>query len=208
MPICEVFGACLPNVRWTQTTGEELSAYTVFSNAFALLLMLWRFTSSPIEHSVGDVPRVGSQLTPEYLLLVRNSHIVSSESIWNDKNRTPVIESSSSFSKPVYVASFPKLKVWYRQHLACIASPLSGLVHGTPVHQNVEELLCMMFKKISGDKQFTTSGCSAASETGEGTCLGPKLAAWDVLEAVPFVVDAALTACAHGRLSPRELCTG
>ncbi|KAL8158128.1 hypothetical protein AgCh_002719 [Apium graveolens] len=209
MPICEVFGACLPNVRWTPTTGEDLSAYTVFSNAFQLLLMLWRFNSPPIEHVLGDVPRVGSQLTPEYLLLVRNSHVVSSESIWNEKNkRTSVTDLGSSFSKPVYVASFPKLKVWYRQHLACIASPLSGLVHGTPVHQIVEELLHMMFKKISGEKQSMTSGCSASSGTGEGTCLGPKLAAWDILEAVPFVVDAALTACAHGRLSPRELCTG
>lgn len=209
MPICEVFGACLPNVKWTLTTGEDLSAYTVFSNAFSLLLMLWRFNSPPLEHGLGDVPRVGSQLTPEYLLLVRNSHIVSSESIWNDKNkRTAVTVFSSSFSKPVYVASFPKLKVWYRQHLACIASPLSGLVHGTPVHQIVEELLGMMFKKISGEKQSMTSGCSASSMTGEGTCLRSKLAAWDILEAVPFVVDAALTACAHGRLSPRELCTG
>jgi hypothetical protein len=34
------------------------------------------------------------------------------------------------------------------------------------------------------------------------------LPAWDILEAIPFVVDAALTACAHGRLSPRELATG
>ena len=32
--------------------------------------------------------------------------------------------------------------------------------------------------------------------------------AWDILEAAPFVVDAALTACAHGTLSPRELATG
>ncbi|KAG0480466.1 hypothetical protein HPP92_011324 [Vanilla planifolia] len=28
------------------------------------------------------------------------------------------------------------------------------------------------------------------------------------MEAVPFVVDAALTACSHGRLYPRELATG
>nr|XP_017226911.1 PREDICTED: mediator of RNA polymerase II transcription subunit 33A-like isoform X2 [Daucus carota subsp. sativus] len=209
MPICEVFGSCLANVTWTLTTGEEISAYAIFSNAFAVLLMLWRFNSIPLEHGVGDVPRVGSQLTPEYLLILRNSHIVSSKSIWNDKNnRTPATDASSLLSQPVYVASFPKLKVWYRQHLACIASPLSGLIHGTPVHQIVDELLCMMFKKITGGKQPVTSGCSASSVTGEGTCSGPNFAAWDVLEAVPYVVDAALTACSHGRLSPRELCTG
>ncbi|KAI7735270.1 hypothetical protein M8C21_009404 [Ambrosia artemisiifolia] len=41
----------------------------------------------------------------------------------------------------------------------------------------------------------------------EDASLRPKLPAWDILEAVPFVVDAALTACTHGILSPRELCT-
>nr|CAB3452351.1 unnamed protein product [Digitaria exilis] len=35
-----------------------------------------------------------------------------------------------------------------------------------------------------------------------------QLPAWEILEAVPFVVDAALTACSHGRLFPRELATG
>jgi hypothetical protein len=44
----------------------------VFLNAFALLLKLWRFNHPPLEHGVGDVPTVGSQLTPEYLLSVRN----------------------------------------------------------------------------------------------------------------------------------------
>jgi hypothetical protein len=48
------------------------SAHAVFLNAFALLLKLWRFNHPPLEHGVGDVPTVGSQLTPEYLLSVRN----------------------------------------------------------------------------------------------------------------------------------------
>lgn len=56
---------------------------------------------------------------------------------------------------------------------------------------------------------IVTSGSSSSSGPGsEDTYLRPKLPAWDILEAVPFVADAALTACAHGRLSPRELCTG
>ncbi|KAF7152463.1 hypothetical protein RHSIM_Rhsim01G0086300 [Rhododendron simsii] len=68
MPICEVFGSCVPMVPWTLSTGEEISSHAVFSNAFTLLLKLWRFDRPPLEHVMGDVAPVGSQLTPEYLL--------------------------------------------------------------------------------------------------------------------------------------------
>ncbi|KAK9288700.1 hypothetical protein L1049_017163 [Liquidambar formosana] len=213
MPICEVFGSCVPNVSWTLTTGEEISAHAVFSNAFILLLKLWRFNHPPLEHGVGDVPPVGNQLTPEYLLLVRNSHLVASGNIQKDRNkrRLSAVATSSSL-EPIFVDSFPKLKVWYRQHQACIASTLSGLVHGTPVHQIVDGLLNMMFRKINrGNQTMTTVASGSSSSSGptiEDTSLRPKLPAWDILEAVPFVVDAALTACAHKKLSPRELATG
>ena len=55
----------------------------------------------------------------------------------------------------------------------------------------------------------TTSGSSASSVSGtdEGS-IRLKVPAWDILEATPFVLDAALTACAHGRVSPREMATG
>ncbi|KAF8394464.1 hypothetical protein HHK36_020672 [Tetracentron sinense] len=213
MPICEVFGSCVPNVLWTLPTGEEISAHAVFSNAFTLLLKLWRFNHPPLEHVMGDVPPVGSQLTPEYLLLLRNSQLVNSVNTPKDRNKSRRFSTVASSSiQPIFVDSFPKLKLWYRQHQACIASTLSGLVHGTPVHQIVEVLLNMMFKKINkGGTQSTprTSGSSSSSGLGcEDTSLRPKLPAWDILEAVPFVVDAALTACAHERLSPRELATG
>ncbi|KAL9410500.1 hypothetical protein AB3S75_044293 [Citrus x aurantiifolia] len=213
MPICEVFGSCVPNVSWTLPTGEEISAHAVFSNAFALLLKLWRFNHPPIEHGVGDVPTVGSQLTPEYLLSVRNSHLLSSQSIHQDRNKRRLSAAASSSSpEPIFVDSFPKLKVWYRQHQRCIAATLSGLVHGTQVHQTVDELLSMMFRKINRASQglnSVASGSSSSSGPGnEDSSLRPKLPAWDILEAVPFVVDAALTGCAHGRLSPRELATG
>ncbi|XP_021806493.1 mediator of RNA polymerase II transcription subunit 33A isoform X1 [Prunus avium] len=213
MPICEVFGSCVPNAPWTLTTGEEISAHAVFSNAFTLLLKLWRFNHPPLEHGVGDVPTVASRLTPEYLLSVRNSYLVSSGSAHQDRNkrRLSTVASSSS-PEPVFVDSFPKLKVWYRQHQACIASTLSGLVHGTPVHQIVDGLLNMMFTKISrGSQSFSSVNSPSSSSSGPGNednSLRPKLPAWDILEAVPFVVDAALTACAHGKLSPRELATG
>lgn len=55
----------------------------------------------------------------------------------------------------------------------------------------------------------STSGSSNSSVSIVEDCtFRLKVPAWDILEAVPFVVDAALTACAHGRLSPRELTTG
>ncbi|KAI5349693.1 hypothetical protein L3X38_002582 [Prunus dulcis] len=138
---------------------------------------LWRFNHPPLEHGVGDVPTVASRLTPEYLLSVRNSYLVSSGSAHQDRNkrRLSTVASSSS-PEPVFVDSFPKLKVWYRQHQACIASTLSGLVHGTPVHQIVDGLLNMMFTKISRGS-----------------------------ESLLLLI---LQACAHGKLSPRELATG
>lgn len=214
MPICEVFGSCVPNTSWTLTTGEEISAHAVFSNAFILLLKLWRFNHPPLEHGVGDVPTVGSQLTPEYLLAVRNSLLVSSGNIFKDRNKRRLSALASSLSpQPVFVDSFPKLKAWYRQHQACIASTLSGLVHGTPVHQIVDGLLNMMFRKIHnrGSQSLTSATSASSSSSGPGSednSPRPILPAWDILEAAPFVVDAALTACAHGTLSPRELATG
>ncbi|XP_071742043.1 mediator of RNA polymerase II transcription subunit 33A-like [Rutidosis leptorrhynchoides] len=208
MPICEAFGSCGPR-SWTLTTGEEISAHALFSNAFALLLKLWRFNHPPLEYGVGDVPPVGSQLTPEYLLLSRNSQLVSNGA-YEDRNRRRLsVVAKTSCPNPIFVDSFPKLKAWYRQHQACLAATLSGIVH-SPVHQIVDSLLNMIFTKINKKQTLNSvSGSSTSSSPGsEDASLRPKLPAWDVLEAVPFVVDAALTACAHGRLSPRELCTG
>uniref|UniRef100_A0A1J3IQ93 Mediator of RNA polymerase II transcription subunit 33A n=1 Tax=Noccaea caerulescens TaxID=107243 RepID=A0A1J3IQ93_NOCCA len=212
MPICEEFGSYTPSVSWTLPSGEEISAYSVFSNAFTLLLKLWRFNHPPIEHGVGDVPTVGSQLTPEHLLLVRNSHLVSSETLNRDRNRKRLSEvARSATCQPVFVDSFPKLKIWYRQHQRCIASTLSGLTHGSPVHQTVEALLNMMFRKVRGSQTLNPVNSGTSSSSGaasEDSVPRPELPAWDILKAVPYVVDAALTACSHGSLSPRELATG
>lgn len=213
MPICEILGSCVTNMLWSLPTGEEISAHAVFSNAFTLLLKLWRFNHPPIEYSVGDVPPVGSHLTPEYLLLLRNSSLLSTRAKTThiDSGVEDAVASTSSSAQPVFLDSFPKLRAWYRQHLACIASTLSGLVHGTPVHQIVDTLLNMMFRKINRGQPIVsvTSGSSSSSGTTvEDASLRPKLPAWDILEAVPFVADASLTACANGRLSPRELATG
>ncbi|CAN4113657.1 unnamed protein product [Withania somnifera] len=212
MPICEAFGSCPPNVSWTLMS-EEITSHAVFSNAFTLLLTLWRFDQPPLEHVTRDVP-VGSHLTPEYLLLVRNSQLSVSEDFLKDQSKSKQLSRvvSQLPREPIFMDSFPKLKCWYRQHQACIASPLSGLVPGTPVHQIVEALLNFMFRKINSAGQSlippTSSGSNSSGSGNEEISPQLKLPAWDILEAVPFVLDAALTACAHGILSPRELATG
>ncbi|KAL6500437.1 Mediator of RNA polymerase II transcription subunit 33B [Orobanche hederae] len=214
MPICEVFGSCAPNMPWILNTGKEISSHAVFSNAFTLLLKLWRFDQPPLDHVIGDGAPVGSHLTPDFLLLVHNSQLASYENLSNNQTNTRRLSRSSYSSprEPVFMDSFPKLKRWYRKHQECISSILSSLVPGNTVHEIVEALLSMLFKKSNrGGQQLTPSSgssSSSASGTDESCLLRLKLPAWDILEAVPFVLDAALTACAHGRLSPRELITG
>ncbi|KAL4588205.1 hypothetical protein LXL04_001087 [Taraxacum kok-saghyz] len=223
MPICEAFGSCSPTVSWTLPTGELLCPLAVFSNAFTLLLKLWRFEQPPLEHAFGDITPVGSQLTPEFLLLARNSQLSScGNSIKKNQNKRMRFFKQCTLSAltPVYLDSFPKLKFWYRQHQTCIASTLSYLKPGTSVYQICDALLNMMFRKTNrggggqgqNQNQTLTSSTSGSSNScGSVTddyTLRLKLPAWDILEAVPFALDAALTACAHGRLSPRELTTG
>eukprot|EP01018_Ginkgo_biloba_P000531 Gb_17496 [translate_table: standard] len=243
MPVCEIFGSISPAVPQTYSTGEDISIYMVFSYAFLLLLRLWKFYRPPHEHCLlGRGAPVGSELTLEYLLLLRNNQLSSSLKMTQDKNIDSIEECQvkrlsvsatnlplssisvkdrslglpSSLVQPLFIESFPKLKAWYCQHRACIASTLSGLVRGDPVHQIADRLLTMMLRKMNrGGTATTTTGTSASSSLssssgslGEDASLRPLLPAWDLLAAVPFVVDAVLTACAHGRLSPRDLTTG
>ncbi|KAK3193880.1 hypothetical protein Dsin_025190 [Dipteronia sinensis] len=213
MPICEVFGSSIPNVSWALPTGEKFSCHSVFSNAFTLLLRLWRFDQPPLENATGDVLPVGSQQSPEYLLLVRNCQLASFGKAPKDQMKTKRFSKNLNFSvDPIFMDSFPQLKRWYRQHQECIVSTLCGLVQGTTVHQVVDALLNMMFRKInrSGTPLTPpTSGSTNSSGSGvEDTSIRLKVPAWDILQATPFVLDAALTACAHGKLSPRELATG
>ncbi|KAI7755503.1 hypothetical protein M8C21_031677 [Ambrosia artemisiifolia] len=77
----------------------------------------------------------------------------------------------------------------------------------TPVGSqlNPEFLLLAPGQSLS----HSASGSSNSSGSVPEDCSNRlKLPAWEILEAVPFVLDAALTACAHGNLSPPELITG
>ncbi|KAF1881036.1 hypothetical protein Lal_00023067 [Lupinus albus] len=215
MLICEVFGSCVSDASQTLATGEELSYHEVFSNAFTLLLRFWRFDLPTHEHLRRDGgPPFGSLICPEYLLTVRNCKLESFGRSAKDKLKIKRLSKIISFSKEsVFMHSFPKLNFWYRQHQECIASIRSGLVPGGPVHQIVDALLNIMYRKINKGAEPLTpmplgSSSSSGSDMDDDTLVKLKVPAWDILKVIPFVLDASLTACAHGRLSTRQLATG
>lgn len=154
-------------------------------------------------------------LTLDYLLLLRNSRIALENSSTNSRENNKD-QFNKSQSQPVYIDSFPKLRAWCFQNQACIASTLSGLSTKNPVHHVANQILNMIYWKMS--KSGSVSGIPSSNSnsstdetptnTTEDSYQMPVLPAWEVLEAVPFVLEAILTACAHGRLSSRDLTTG
>ncbi|RDX87669.1 Mediator of RNA polymerase II transcription subunit 33A, partial [Mucuna pruriens] len=215
MLICEVFGSCAPDAPWTLATGEKLTRWDVFSNSFTLLLRFWRFDHLPVEQVRNDAtsPPFGSLFSPECLLLVRNCKLASFGKTAKDRQRLKRLSKILHFPiEPVFMDSFPKLNFWHRKHQECIASIRSGLVPGGSVRQIVDALLGMMFRKVSNGAEPispTTSGSSSSSGLAlDDALMKLKVPAWNILEAIPFVLDAALTSCAYGRLSTRDLATG
>lgn len=217
MLICEVFGSCVSDVSSDLTTGEKLSHREVFSNAFTLLLRFWRFDLLPSEQvrSNAATPPFGSLFSPDCLLLVRNCKVASFGRSAKDSLKLRRLPKLSPFpKKSVFMDSFPKLNSWYQQHQECIASIHSGLVPGGSVQQIVDALLSMMFRKINDVAEpLTPTTLGGSSSSGSGSTLDDslmklKVSAWDILKAIPFVLDASLNACAYGRLSTRELATG
>ncbi|XP_078160914.1 mediator of RNA polymerase II transcription subunit 33A-like isoform X1 [Carex rostrata] len=187
MPICEVFGSLPPPSNHKSCLPEETSVYSVFSYAFLLLLRLWKFYKPPQEHCL---PTRGAQeLTLDYLLLLRNGCVSL-----RDPN-----------ANPVCIEFFPKLRSWYFQNQACISSTLSGLCNKNPVHQVANMILNMVW---AGSGSSGSVSCFSNSTSRDGSCQRPTLPAWEILEAIPFVLEAALTACAYGQLSSRDLTTG
>lgn len=217
MPLCEFFGSLSPLSSHRSSTSEESSVYTVFSCAFLFLLRLWKFYKPPQEHCIaGRGGPVRLELTLDYLLLMHNSRLGVQNSPEVDRTVTNIDLFDALPSQPVYIDSFPRLRAWYFQNQACIASTLSGLSSKNPVHQLANKILSMICRKMSkcGPASGNPSSNSSSSISGspvnstEDSFQRPMLPAWEILEALPFVLEAVLTACAHGRLSSRELTTG
>lgn len=215
MPICEAFGSLIPTSINKSSTNDEPSAYTVFSCAFLFLLRLWKFYRPSHDHCIlGPGGSTGSAVTLEYLLLLRNSRIASHNSTSASNNPTNPLDVPPL--RPVYLDSFPKLRAWYALNQACIASTLSGLCNGNPVLQVANKIVSMIYWKmtkngaVSGNSSTPSSGNISGSpvSSGDEAYQRPMLPAWEILEAMPFVLEALLTACAHGRLSSRDLTTG
>ncbi|XP_078436898.1 mediator of RNA polymerase II transcription subunit 33A-like isoform X2 [Wolffia australiana] len=182
LPLCEAFGSLSPTSTHRSTSGEEPSIYSIFSCAFLFLLRLWKFYRPPQEHSVaGRWGPVRTEVTLDYLLLMYNS-------------------SRGADAKPVYISSFPNLESWYLQNQACVAGPPAA----DRTHQAANQILTMLCRKMTS----SASSCGSSTSSSDDSCPRPCLPAWEMMESIPVVLEALLAACAHGRLSSRELTTG
>ncbi|XP_066366778.1 mediator of RNA polymerase II transcription subunit 33A-like isoform X2 [Miscanthus floridulus] len=215
MPLCEFFGS-LPPSDHRSCKFEEASVYSVFSCAFLSLLRFWKFHRPPIENALSRRGvSVWSELHLDFLLLLRNSH--SSLKNLSNVTQSSIFKLDIPFQKPVYIDSFPKLRAWYFQNQACIASTLSSACSRTTVLHVANMILKIICHNkvpkggvLSVNPQSTENSSTSSSPSGvqEDMCQWPTLPAWEILEAVPFVLEAVLTSCAHGRLSSRDLVTG
>jgi hypothetical protein len=208
LPLCEAFGSITPTPN---TTGDEssTSVYMAFSLAFIFLIRLWKFCRPPLDQCITDGGIAVGGL--EYLLSLHNNYVMSSQ----DKLKSNQNPLDSAF-KPVYIDSFPKLRALYCQYKSCVASTLSGISTGNSNHQTASVLLSMIYQKMSKggiassncSSPNSSNACSSLINSGDDALQKPVLPAWEVLEALPFVLEAILTACVHGRLSSRDLTTG
>ncbi|KAL2330468.1 hypothetical protein Fmac_018049 [Flemingia macrophylla] len=209
LPLCEAFGSIKPT---SNSTGDESSTsiYMTFSLAFLFLIRLWKFCRPPLDQCITElgVPVGGL----EYILSLHNNRVMFSQ----DKMKSNPSLSESASVKPVYIDSFPKLRALYCQYKSCVASALSGISTGNSIHQTANIILSMIYQKItkggisSSSSSSPTGGnaCSSLINSAEDAFQRPMLPAWEVLEALPFVLESILTACVHGRLSSRDLTTG
>ncbi|KAL3753268.1 hypothetical protein ACJRO7_000634 [Eucalyptus globulus] len=215
MPFCEVYGSLNPLSSSESRTSEEPSVYMVFSAAFLLLLRLWKFYKPPLEGG----GTIEAALTLEHLMLLHNSHISLASHDFAPQNEVNSSMNQTFFAsdEPVYIDNYLRLRAWYNQNRSCVASPLSNLCSGSPVHQVANKILSMVYWKMtgstssSGNSSMTLTSSSlggSPTSAGEEPYQRPVLCAWEVLEAIPFVLEAILTACAHGKLSSRDLTTG
>ncbi|XP_050912341.1 mediator of RNA polymerase II transcription subunit 33A isoform X2 [Lathyrus oleraceus] len=209
LPLCEAFGSVTPI---SNSTGDDssTSVYMAFSLAFLFLIRLWKFCRPPLDQCITEGGIAVGGL--EYLLSLHNNCVMSSQ----DKlNCNPNLLDFSSF-KHVYIDSFPKLRALYCQYKSCVASTVSGISTGNSIHQTATVILSMIYQKmtkgglLSSNSSSPTSSntCSSLIKSGDDALQRPVLPAWEIMEALPFVLEAILTACVHGRLSSRDLTTG
>lgn len=213
MHLCEIFGS-LPKSDHRSCNFEEASVYSVFSSAFLLLLRLWKFHRPSFENALSGQGVSVWQLNLDYLLQLRNSRLA----LKNQSNgcTASTFPLDPSFQKPVYIDSFPKLRAWYFQNQACISSTISSAYERRSTPRLANMILRIVCRKMTkgGNLPISPQATSNSSMSGspigvqEDGSEGPPVTPWEVLEAVPFVLETVLTACAHGRLSSRDLTTG
>lgn len=210
LPLCEAFGSLDPSS--ISKTSDEFSIYMVFSAAFLFLLRLWKFYKPPLE-----VGGIGCDLPLEYLLLLHNSRAKSGLSSSTSQNKVDwnSSEADSASEKGLLIDHYPNLRAWYCQNINFVAGSLSGQCSDRHVHHVADKILDMMYRKMakinspSGNASSSNSGVDILpTSTMEEAYERPFFPAWDVLEAIPFVVEAILTACAYGRISSRDMTTG
>nr|KYP42378.1 hypothetical protein KK1_036207 [Cajanus cajan] len=209
LPLCEAFGSIKPT---SNSIGDESSTsiYMVFSLAFLFLIRLWKFCRPPLDQCITELGVSVGGL--EYILSLYNNRVMFSQ----DKMKSNPSLSESASVKPVYIDSFPKLRALYCQYKSGVASALSGISTGNSIHQTANMILSMIYQKITkggisssnSSSPTSSNACSSLMNSGEDAFQRPMLPAWEVLEALPFVLESILTACVHGRLSSRDLTTG
>ncbi|CAJ1813668.1 unnamed protein product [Sphenostylis stenocarpa] len=209
LPLCEAFGSIKPTSNSTVDEAST-STYMAFSLAFLFLIRLWKFCRPPLDLCITELGVAIGGL--EYILSLHNNQVMLSQ----DKLKSNPNLSESASVKPVYIDLFPKLRALYCQYKSCVASALSGISTGNSIHQTANMILRMIYQKITkvgisssnSSSPTSSNACSSLINPGEDSFQRPMLPAWEVLEALPFVLESILTACAHGRISSRELTTG
>ncbi|XP_027352449.1 mediator of RNA polymerase II transcription subunit 33A-like isoform X2 [Abrus precatorius] len=210
LPLCEAFGSIKPTSNSTaEESSTSTSTYMTFSLAFLFLIRLWKFCRPPFDLCITELGVIVGGL--EYILSLHNNRAMFSQ----DKLKSNPGRFESASVKPVYIDSFPKLRALYCQYKSCVASALSGLSTGNSVHQTANMILSMIYQKMtkcgmssSNSSPTSSNACSSVINSGEDAFQRPMLPAWEVLEALPVVLESILTACVHGRLSSRDLTTG
>ncbi|ONM26221.1 Mediator of RNA polymerase II transcription subunit 33A [Zea mays] len=177
MPLCEAFGSIAPPPNHKSTILGETSVYLVFSCAFLCLLRLWKFYRPPQEYCLTG--RGGSVKLELTLDYLLLMH----------NNR--IFSNSSAPNRDSYNSM------------------------GSVNEVSAQPIYIDSFPKLSA-WYFQNQACIASTLSGLCNKNPVHQVANKILnmicrkmnkEAVPFVLEAVLTACAHGRLSSRDLTT-